>query len=146
MSKPRERWWTYARNCVRAYPELKRRYEQLHEMPVTRQPKEIVDPTTGKRADFYGAGGGGGAQRQIEQTVMRELSRRDQKELDAVRLALEAIALRPDGDSRIRFIEHYHFQGLKMQDGAYRAHISERTAKRWNRELIYLVARNLGLL
>lgn len=29
MSKPRERWWGYARNVARSYPELKRRRESL---------------------------------------------------------------------------------------------------------------------
>ena len=83
MSKPRERWWTYVRNCVRAYPELRRRYEQLHEMPITRQPKEIIDPKTGRPSDFYGTGGGERSRR-IEDTVLRELAPQDQRELEAV--------------------------------------------------------------
>lgn len=35
MSKPRYRWWGYIRNVIRAYPELKREYESLHQQSVT---------------------------------------------------------------------------------------------------------------
>lgn len=145
MSKPRERWWTYARNVIRAYPELRRQYAELHDLPITRQPRSIIDPDTGNLADFYGSGGNGGEHRQIENAVLRDLRPQDQRELDAVRLALEEIELRPDGRSRLRFVELYHFRRYKLASAAKKAHISEATARRWNGETIYAVAYNLGI-
>ena len=145
MSKPRERWWTYVRNAIRAYPELRRRYAELHDMPITRQPKSIIDPVTGRLADFYGSGGGSGTNRQAEGAALRELRPQDQKELDAVRRALETTELREDGRDRLRFLELYHFRRAKLATAAHRASISEPTALRWNREFIYTVARNLEI-
>ena len=47
MSRPRYGWWGYIKNVIRAYPELKREYNALHEQSVT--------------ANVSGLPGGGGA-------------------------------------------------------------------------------------
>ena len=62
MSKPRYGWWGYVKNMIRAYPGLKREYDDLHTQHIT--------------ANMSGTGGGGGGvNRSLENIAMRELPR-----------------------------------------------------------------------
>ena len=48
MSKPRYRWWGYIRNVIRAYPELKKEYDALHQQSVTANLSGMPSPISGE--------------------------------------------------------------------------------------------------
>lgn len=59
MSKPRDPWWPYIKNVLRAYPAMKRELDALRQQSVT--------------VRYNPAGGSSGPGRSTEQTALREL-------------------------------------------------------------------------
>lgn len=126
MSKPRERWWPYAKNMIRAYPELKQEYEALHSQAVT--------------ADLSGVPHGGGASRTTEMIALRQLPETAQKEYDAVTKAIEITKKKPGGEHRIAVVDLVLMKGTHTIAGAAaKLHCSTETASNYHREFIYLV-------
>lgn len=132
MSKPRYRWWEFARKMIRDYPALKRAVDDLHSQTVT--------------ADTSGMPRGGGAGRTVETVAMRRLRPDDQKVYDAVAQAVELTELRTDGKERIALIRYCYWypKRHKLKDAALHAHISEDTAKAWHGDFVRLVGRCYG--
>ena len=133
MSKPRNKWWGYAINCVKAYPVLREKYQDLKTQKVT--------------ASYNADPAGGGDGRTIERLAMRELPCQEQREYEAVHNAIEATMLYNTGAERIRLIEMVYFgkQRINLDAAGYRLHIAEATAKRWHGDFIRLVGGYLGL-
>lgn len=133
MSKPRYRWWGYVKNMIRAYPGLRREYEDLHEQSIT--------------ANMSGAPGGGGVSRGTEDIAVRELPYTKQREYEAVKRAVEATRLTPTGKDRLELIDMVFWKRSHTLSGAaYRLNLSDTTAQRYHGEFIRLVAGYYGLL
>lgn len=134
MSKPRYKWWSYVRWMIRLYPE---RVAELHR----RQDARIIAR--------YGpqAGGGSGPNRSTEDLGTVSLGRHVDREIEAVRLAIEDVRRMPDADARLRQIELYHWKRTHTLDGASIAvGVSERTGQTWNADFIYAVAAHFDLV
>ena len=132
MSKPRYRWWGFARKMIRDYPELKEAWNDLHSQSMT--------------ADYSGMPKGGSAGRTVESIALRQLPPDDQKVYDAVTRAIEITRVRPDGKDRLDLIRYvYWYKKLHtVKDGALQVYVSERTAERWHSDFVKLVGKCYG--
>lgn len=127
MSKPRYRWWGYVKNVIRAYPGLKREYNELHEQSIT--------------ANMSGAGGSGGISRGTEITAIRELPRPKQREYDAVKSTILVTEQLRTGKERLKLIDMVFWKGTHTLSGAALAlNISYDTAVDYHGDFIMLVA------
>lgn len=132
MSKPRYRWWGFARRMVRDYKGLKAAVDDLHSQTIT--------------ASASGMPGGGGSGRAVESIALRELPPDDQKAYDAVTRAIEITSLSQSGQERIAMIRYIYWgrQEHKLEEAATKAHVSVPTAKRWHSDFIRLVGSCYG--
>lgn len=134
MSTPRYDWLPYVKGMIRRYPELCRQEADLH--------------TTAVTPNYGGAPGGhGGRSDPVANAALRTLPEINRREMDAVRAAIRYIEGLPSGRERMELVKLYYWQRSHTLFGAANAiHVSEKTALRWNRELILQVAKNFGLL
>lgn len=133
MSKPRERWWGFARRMIRDYPALKREWNDLH--------------TQSMVANMSGMPGGGSAGRTVESIALRQLPEQDdQKDFDAVSRAIEETELLVDGQRHIDLISlvYWSRRSIRLKDAAVKLNISEQTAKYWHRDFVRLVGKHRG--
>lgn len=120
------RWRARARSAIRRYPELLRAEADLHAAKTT--------------PAYTGMPGGSEASRTTELLAIRELSPHDQRDLDAVRLALDTIKRYRNADLRYKLIEICYWRNTHTVDGAAMIiHVSPRTAHEWDRGFIELV-------
>ena len=132
MSRPREPWWPYVKNVLRAYPGLDRELKSIRQQSVTVQ--------------YNPAGGGSGPGRSTEQAALRELPPQRMKEYEAVKKAIRKTGYMPDGKLRNDIIRLVYFRKrYNLSGAAWACHVSEATAKRWHGDFLRLVASNLGL-
>lgn len=134
MSKTRYRWWGYIKNVIRAYPELKKEYDALHQQSVT--------------ANLSGMPGSGSVSRGTENIATRELPRTKQKEYDAVRKAIETTQRTPMAKDVLTIIDlcYWKKKYKKLEDAAWEANVSYMTARRYHWRFLMEVAKNCGLL
>ncbi len=133
MSKPRYRWWKFARNMIRDYPSLRKELEDIQQQSVV--------------ASMSGMPRGGGAGRSSEMAALRQLEDPDDQQCyEAVASAVEITRLRTDGQERLRLIELTYWIKKPMTIGkaAYKLHVSERTAQEWHRVFVRLVGACYG--
>lgn len=127
MSKPRYRWWGYVKNVIRAYPALKREYDELHEQSVT--------------ANMSGTGGTEGISRRTESIAIRELPKPKQREYDSVRRTILVTEHLRTGKDRLKLIDLVFWKGSHTLSGAAMAlNISYDTAVDYHGDFIMLVA------
>ncbi len=132
MSKPREPWWGYAKNVIRAYPEYKQELRRLRTAKVT--PK------------YNANGGDSGIGKPTEETALRELPPKEMARLEAVERALQKTKQLRDGTLRVRLIELIYFRRSHTLTGAAeKCHVSHRTAVGWHGDFIRAVASELHL-
>lgn len=133
MSKPRYKWWGYIKNVIRAYPGLKREYEDLHAQSVT--------------SNMSGMPGGGNVSRGTEDIAIRELPCTKQREYEAVRRAVSYTKQLKTSEERISLIDMVFWKRSHTLSGAaYKLNLSERTAQRYHEEFIKAVAGFYGLM
>lgn len=133
MSKPRYRWWGYIRNVIRAYPDLKAEYKDLHTPSVT--------------ASASGMPGGGNISDPTMQTAVKELPRTKQREYEAVRRAVEATRRLRAAKERLAIIDMVFWKNdHTLYVAACEIGVSYETAKRYQREFIVRVATEYGLM
>ena len=133
MSKPRYKWWGYIRGVIRAYPELKREYEELHRQSIT--------------AGIGGMPSGGDVTRGTENIAVRELPYTKQREYEAVRRAIEATNRMTNGSQRLRIIDMVYWKRSHTVEGAaMRVGYSPDRGKQLHGDFIRLVAKNYGLM
>lgn len=132
MSKPRYRWWGFARRMIRDYQGLKDAWEDIHSQSLT--------------ANISGMPRGGGAGRTVEAIALRQLPPDDQKVYDAVTRAIEITSLRNDGIERLGLIEMMYWskKNLPLKDAALHLNVSEPTAKLWHGDFVRLVGMCYG--
>ena len=127
MSRPRYGWWGYIKNVIRAYPELKREYNALHEQSVT--------------ANVSGLPGGGGSGRGVESIALRELPGPKQRDFDAVRNAIAVTERMKTGKERLKMIDIVFWKGSHTLSGAAMAlNISYETAVEYHRDFVKVTA------
>ena len=133
MSKPRYKWWGYIRGVIRAYPDLKKEYEEMHRQALT--------------AGISGMPGSGGVSRKTEDISVRELPYTKQREYEAVRRAIETTKAMQNGTQRLRIIEMVYWKRSHTVEGAsMRVGYSPDRGKQLHGEFIRLVAKNYGLM
>lgn len=133
MSKPRYKWWGYIKNVIRAYPGLKREYDDLHEQSVT--------------ANMSGMPGGGSVSRGVENIAVRELPRTSQREYEAVRQAISVTEHMNASRDRLKIIDLVYWKKTHTLEGAaLMIPCSYRTARRYHEAFIELVAQKYGLM
>ena len=133
MSKPRYKWWSYVKWMIRLYPERVAELRRRQEASVT--------------ANYNAMPGGSDPARTTETLGLVSLGNPADREMDAVRRAIEDISALPDGSLRLQQIQLYHWARTHTLDGASAAvNVSERTGREWNAEFIRAVAAHFGLL
>lgn len=134
MSKPRYGWWGYIKSVIRAYPDLKKEYNALHEQSITAN-------TSGM------PGGGGGISRGVECIALRELPKPKQRELEAVMNTIQLTERLKTGKDRIRLIDMVFWKGTHTLAGAAMAlNISYDTAIDYHGDFIMLTAYHKELI
>ena len=132
MSKPKYRWWTFAKNMVRDFPAVEEEWKDIHAQSIT--------------ANMSGMPRGGGAGRTVEAIAMRQLPPEDQKLYDAVTRARAHTMLLPNGADRMKLIRAIYWSGKTktVQAAARCIPVSEVTAKRWHGDFVRLVGVHYG--
>lgn len=143
MSKTRDLWWGYVKNCVRFYP---RWCEELEGWQSWLKDKD------GSRAAW--------ASRPMRVTENKALDHiamlsedvgfcgRRKVEFNGVRKALEETLAMEDGLDRYGVLNLIFWEKNRktIAGAALERHVSERTARRWHTEFIRLTASHMGLL
>lgn len=133
MSKPRYKWWSYAKHMIRAYPERCAEFEDIHSTQMTQK--------------LTGLPSGGGDERTVENIALRQLPTNKQREYEAVRRAINATMRLQTGELRMELIKLLFWKGTYTLAGAAQAvHISYPTAKRYSAAFIKLVGEFYGFL
>lgn len=126
-------YWAGAIEAVEKYPERMRRLEELRTQNIT--------------ANISGMPGGGGVSRSTENVALRQLPPSQQKDCEAVELALAEMRKKAYGKDALDLIRMRYWQKPKcnLSTIAMRLHYSEVTMKRWNSEFIRMVLKFRGL-
>ena len=126
-------YWAGAIEAVEKYPERMRRLEELRTQNIT--------------ANISGMPGGGGVSRSTENIALRQLPPSQQKDCEAVELALAEMRKKAYGKDALDLIRMRYWQKPKcnLSTIAMRLHYSEVTMKRWNSEFIRMVLKFRGL-
>lgn len=133
MSKPRYKWWGYIKNVIRAYPALKREYDDLHKQSIT--------------ANMSGMPSGGAISRGVENIVARELPKPEQQEYDAVRKAILATERMKTGPDRLKLVNLVFWKNSHTLGGAAMVvNVSYETAVEYHRDFIMLTAYHKELI
>ena len=126
-------YWAGAIEAVEKYPERMQRLADLRSQKIT--------------ASISGMPGGGGASRTTEDVALRQLPPAQQKDCEAVSLALAEMIKRSYGKEFIKMVQMRYWQKptptLEMI-GSW-LHYSESTMRRWNKDFIRLVLKFRGL-
>jgi len=138
-------WRKDTRAIIRAYPELKRRARELHDVSLT---ANYGTPAKVKGVDMNVIlPGSGEASRTTEDVALRQLSPDDQRALDAVSNAIETTMRHRNGDLRVRIIDLVYWRKSHTLEGAAMAvHVSPKTAKGWHSAFVELVDAYLRVL
>ena len=127
MSRPRYKWWGYVKNMIRAYPGLRKEYEDLHQQAVT--------------ANMSGMPCGGTASRGTENIALKELPKAQQMEYDAVRKAIAVTKQMRTGTDRLKIIDLVFWKNSHTLQGAAMAiPVSYETAVEYHRDFIMIAA------
>ena len=126
-------YWAGAIEAVEKHPERMRRLEELRTQNIT--------------ANISGMPGGGGVSRSTENVALRQLPPSQQKDCEAVELALAEMRKKAYGKDALDLIRMRYWQKPKcnLSTIAMRLHYSEVTMKRWNSEFIRMVLKFRGL-
>ncbi len=134
MSNMRYGWWSYVKDMIRRYPDLKRRYIELHSVSLS--------------APINGMPRSGHVSKPTEDAALRELPPTNQREYDAVRRALTATRQAKNGADRLRLIQLLYWEHGRytLAEAALKLHYSTQAVKEWHRQFVRLVAKYYGLL
>lgn len=132
MSKPRKRWWGYVRSVIYYYPKHQAALRELRQTSVV--------------AGYNGMPHTGGVGNPTAQAATRHLSPDDQREYDAVYLAIQRTRCMPNGHLRLKVIRLVYWDRSHTVDGAGLAvGYQSRQARKIHGDFVRLVAENLGL-
>ena len=119
-------WRMRTKEIIRRYPELCRAENELHMARLT--------------APFEEMRSGNEASRATEQLALRELAPSDQRQLDAVRMAISTTMRYRNGQERMRLVDMVFWRPrpYELRPAADRMHISYQTAKIWHSDFVAL--------
>lgn len=133
MSKPKYKWWDYMKKVIRAYPELKKKYDALHEQTVT--------------ANMTGMPRSENVSRSTEMIAVRELPTVEQREYESVRQAIECTKAMKNGKLRIRIVDMVYWKkSHNVAGAAMRVGYSVDRGKQIHGDFVRLVAKFYGLM
>lgn len=123
-------WWSYVKGMVRAFPQRVAQYEDIIAMSVT--PSLSGMPHSSTPSD------------QIGDVLGKAESRAQYQEYWCVKRSLTICGTNP---AFIDFVRLYYWTEphLQLEEIADALHYSPETIRRWNKKLIYTVARERGL-
>lgn len=128
MSKPRYKWWSYVKWMIRLYPDRVAELRRRQEASVT--------------ANYSPVPGGSEPGRTTEELGTASLGKAVDREVEAVRRAIEETESLANGAERLRLIDLIFWKKTHTLVGACDAcHVSERTGRQWHTEFIYMVAK-----
>jgi hypothetical protein len=135
MSSPRYKWWSYVRKILYEWPTLKQKHIDSLSQSITQSYGDGLWGAKGVRA------------RTTERTALKPLSTQEEKEYDAVYQAIQTTRLYADGELRIDLIGLVFWRRSHTLSGAAMiVNVSYGTAKNWQREFIYEIARGVDYL
>lgn len=124
-------WWGYAKNMVRVYPQRVAQYEDLIAMSVTPSLSGLPRSSTPRDA--------------VGELIAQAQDEPQYKEYWAVKRALEICeALGPDFKVFVR-LYYWTLPHHQIWQIADQLHYSPETIRKWNKRLLYNVARERGL-
>lgn len=130
MSKPKYWWYGNVLRTIRHYPILA-------EVKADKQGQSVT-------ANYSGMPKGGGAGRTTENCAVRQLSPREEEELDAVRMAIDDIGRQRDGGEILKIVKLVDWEKTHTVDGsAMELHMHVNTAKSRRSRFIRAVAKNM---
>lgn len=126
-------YWAGAIEAVEKYPERMQRLADLRSQKIT--------------ASVSGMPGGGGASRTTEDVALRQLPPAQQKDCEAVSLALAEMRKRSYGKEFMKMVQMRYWQKPTptLEMIGERLHYSESTMRRWNKDFIRFVLKFRGL-
>lgn len=131
MSRPRHKWWGYVRRVLCDYPRLRDELDAL-QAPLQRSGDALISASNS---------------RTVERLATCTLpDRQEQRELEAVEAAIRQTRQRRDGAERLAIVHMVFFRHSHTLRGAADAvHVSYRTARRYQSDMIRQTAYCLGL-
>lgn len=132
MSKPRYNWWPFVLNIIHDYPERRAELKKLKEQKVT--------------ASMTGMPKASGNGRGVENLAIKSLRPQEQKEHDAVMMAVNRTKIMPDGKLRLGVVRLTLWRNFNIAGAAMQLNVSERTARRYRWQFILLTGCVYGFL
>lgn len=129
MSHPRYPWWGYVRKITERYPMMRAQLDELQKQSVV----AAYGPQTG-RSSLPG--------RSTESAALRQLSEKEQEELDAVERAIAVSSAETVEVIRLVFWAKTH----TLNGAALTLHLSYMSARRRQADFLRRVAKFRGLL
>ena len=134
MSRYKFDWWPQAIWAVRNYPARKDEYEEMQEQSLSQK--------------LTGMPGGIGVTRAVENIALKQMAPQKQREYEAVKRAIDTTMKLEYGQKRKDLIEMVYWKGgkLPITQVMYQVNAGDALAKRWHREFIFLVGKNIGYI
>lgn len=133
MSKPRYKWWSYVKWMIRLYPERVAELRRRQEAAVT--------------ANYSAMPRGSEPSRITENLGLTTLGNPADREMEAVRMAIEETKNMRTGDIRLKIIDLVYWRKSHTLQGACDVvYVAYDTGKVYHAEFIRCVARHFGLL
>ncbi len=133
MSKPKYKWWSYVKWMIRLQPEREAELKRRQETSIT--------------ANYNSMPHGSEPQRTTENLGVITLGNPADREMEAVRKAIEDTERLKTGKARIKIITLVYWKKSHTLQGACNAvHVAYDTGKVYHAEFIRLVAKYFGLL
>ena len=132
MSKPRYNWWGFALAIIRDYPARAAALKELREQKLTADLSGMPRPESPGRV--------------VENLATCQLPAQEQREYDAVHMALKRTRAMPEAKLRLDTVKLSILKGYSITSAALALHIAERTARRYRWQFILLVGHTYGFL
>lgn len=132
MSKPRYNWWSFAMAIIRDYPVRAAALKELREQKLNAELSDMP------KADTMG--------RMVEGLATCQLHPQEQREYDAVHMAMKRTKMMPEGKLRLDVVRMTILKGYTIEGAAMLLHISDRSARRYRWQFILLVGHMYGFL
>lgn len=130
MSRPNHRWYGNVIRAIRYYPALIEAKNDMQGASMT--------------ANYSGMPKGGGPSRSTENCAMRQLSPREEEEMEAVQMAIEDIGRQRDGGEVLKIVELVDWRKTHTLEGAaMQLHMCEKSVRIRRDRFVRAVAKNM---
>lgn len=132
MSKPRYNWWGFALAIIRDYPMRAKALKELREQKLNAELSDMP------KSETIG--------RMVENLATVQLHPQEQREHDAVYMAMLRTKVMQEGKLRMDVVRLSILKGYTIDSTAVMLHVSERTARRYRWQFVLLVGHMYGFL